>query len=137
MDWIDSGLPFEGSDAQRPSLGTLAKRDIPTCSLDESAGEVVERVGEWEVAVVVNEAGVVLGIVRAKDLRLGAGAPVRDLMKEGPSTYRPHVTPEELLPKLENNPQPWVLVTHVDGGLVGLVHPSDLEKAAKGGDFGD
>lgn len=133
MDWIDAGLPFEGTDADRPRLGTLANSDVPTCSLGERVGEVAARRGQWEIVVVVDADRVVLGVVGTEELSGDSEAPVSSVMREGPSTYRPHVPPEELLPKLEKNPRPWVLVTHLDGSLVGLVYPSDLREAAAGG----
>ena len=130
MDWIDAGLAFEGSDALRPRLGTLALTSVPTCSLDETVGAVAARVGDWGLCVVVNSENVVLGVVGDEELAVDHDRSVGEVMQEGPSTYRPHVTPEELLPKLDKSPRPWVLVTNLDGTLVGLVWPDDLRAAA-------
>lgn len=129
MDWIGAGLPFEGSDARKPRLGTLADTSVPRCSLHETVGNVADRIGAWDICIVVSEANVVLGLVDADALGHDRDRAVADVMQEGPSTYRPHVTAEELVPKLEEHPRPWVLVTNLDGTLVGVVRPRDLRAA--------
>src|SRR5216683_1666901 len=34
-DWMAAGLPIEGSKASIPRVGGVARRDVPTCRLDE------------------------------------------------------------------------------------------------------
>jgi hypothetical protein len=57
LDWLAAGLPTEGRNASRPRAGEVARRDAPTCRLDESIGEVRERVraAGWNACVVVND----------------------------------------------------------------------------------
>ena len=43
-DWFAGGLPREGRDAAIPRAGDVARRDVPTCGLDDRVGEVRERV---------------------------------------------------------------------------------------------
>ncbi len=129
MEWIGAGLPFEGSDADKPRLGTLADPSVPTCSLDDTVGDIRRRVESWDVCIVVNDARVVLGLVRAEARGLDGGRSIRDVMIEGPRTYRAHVTPAELLPALEEKPRSWILVTNLDGALVGIVRPEQLREA--------
>src|SRR5919197_56123 len=56
LDWLAAGLPSEGSNARRPRAGDVARRDVPTCGLDERLGEVARRVwaAGWDACVVVN-----------------------------------------------------------------------------------
>ncbi len=125
MDWIGAGLPFEGSDVGKPRLGTLADPAVPTCSLHEDVGDLRGRLEGWEICIVVNEARVVLGLVRAGGEELEDGRPVMEVMKEAPKTYRPHLTPADVLPTLDDNPRSWLVVTNLDGTLVGVARPDE------------
>ena len=44
LDWLAAGLPTEGANANQPRAGDVARRDVPTCRLDESIDQVLERV---------------------------------------------------------------------------------------------
>jgi hypothetical protein len=44
LDWLAAGLPTEGANAKLPRAGSVARRDVPTCRLDERLGPVRERV---------------------------------------------------------------------------------------------
>lgn len=132
MDWIGAGLPFEGDAAAKPRLATLANGEVPTCSLDEKVGDLRDRLGDWEICVVVNDARVVLGLVRAEAVGLETDRNVVDAMNEAPKTYRPHFGPDDVLPDLEKKPRSWVLVTNLNGTLVGIVRPEQLQEARNG-----
>jgi CBS domain-containing protein len=128
QDWIGAGLPTEGSNAERPRLVDVVRRDVPTCGLGELVGRVRERViaAGWNACVVTNDDRVVLGLLRAKELESDPDLPVERVMRPGPSTYRPSVSVEEMAKimaerNLENFP-----VTTSDGGLVGLVRREDV-----------
>jgi deazaflavin-dependent oxidoreductase (nitroreductase family) len=133
LDWLGAGLPTEGTNATRPRAGTVARTDVPTCGLDEELGTVSARVHQagWNACVVVNDARVVMGLLRADEL---AGDPTRRIenaMRPGPSTFRPYVGITEMAGymathKLENSP-----VTTSDGRLVGLLVRTDAERAAR------
>lgn len=131
MDWIGAGLPFEGAEADKPRLQGLANRDVPTCGLDEAAADVRGRLGDWEMCIVVNDALVVLGVVRAEALALDGGRPMSELMQEAPKTFRPHLTTAEVSSQLEQTPRPWLLVTNLDGTLVGVARPEQVSEAGK------
>ncbi len=135
VDWIGDGLPFEGTLAEQPRLSTVAELDVPTCSIDETAGAVRGRVGGWEFCLVV--AGpdrVVLGLARVEALGLGDDRRMGEVMQEGPSTYRPHVTAKEMSANLRRSPAPWVIVTTLSGHLVGVARPEAIHLAAEGDD---
>ena len=133
QDWLAAGLPTEGERAEEPRAGAVARRDVPTCRLDERMAEVRERVraAGWEACVVVNDERIVLGLLRRKQLGDGDGqAVVESVMRPGPSTFRAHVPIEEMARfmvehDLENAP-----VTTPEGRLLGLLLRSDAARAA-------
>ncbi len=135
LDWLAAGLPTEGTNAQKPRAGTLARKDVPTCALDERLGDVRDRAhGQgWDAAVVVNTERVVLGLLRAKELAGDAERLISDAMRPGPSTFRPYVLADEMARtmvdhKLESSP-----ITTSDGRLVGLLLQKDLIDAGRTG----
>lgn len=131
MEWIGDGLPFDGTLAEQPRLSTLADAGVPTCGLLDTVAMVRETLGGWPMALVVGgPQRVVLGLVRAEALGLDDDRPVVEVMQEGPSTYRPHVSAEEMSANLKKSPLPWVVVTTLSGGLVGVARPEDIHAAA-------
>lgn len=132
LDWLAAGLPTEGRNASRPRAGDVARREVPTCRLDESIGEVRERVraAGWNACVVVNDERVVLGLLRAKELRRGQDEPIERVMRPGPSTFRPHVPIEELAHHMIHHDLPASPVTTSDGRLVGLLRREDAARVA-------
>lgn len=130
MEWIGAGLAWEGSEALQATLGALASPDVAVCALDGSVGDVRATLEQNSVCVVVNDERIVLGVVAAEGLEADDDQPVVAVMQEGPSTYRPHVTATEMADRLAENCQPEVLVTTLDGRLVGMASAEDITKAA-------
>ena len=127
-DWFGAGLPREGAAAGKATLADVADRDVPTCTLGETAAGVRPRLGSAELCLVVNPGRIVLGLIRAEDLQGDDDRPVSEVMREGPSTMRPHVLVDELSSRYQdqaNRPR-WVIVTTSEGSLVGAVHVSDV-----------
>ena len=129
QDWMGAGNATEGSNAERPRLVDVVRRDVPTCLLGELVGDVRDRVGAagWNACVVTSDDGVVLGLLRAEELASDPDLSVERVMRPGPSTFRPFVSVEEMRTTmaerdLENSP-----VTTSDGRLVGLVRREDLD----------
>lgn len=131
MDWIGAGLPWEGSDASQPTLGSLATPDVPVCSIDETIGATRARLGDAPTCVVLNDERIVLGLVAADALDAGDDQPVSAVMEEGPSTYRPHVPAAEMAERLAKHPEDRILVTTADGRLVGIAGADDITEAAR------
>ncbi len=133
QDWMGAGLPTDGSNAERPRLVDVVRRDVPTCVLGEIVGHVRDRVmsAGWNACVVTGDDRVVLGLLRAKELESDPELPVERVMRPGPSTFRPFVSVEEMARtmterSLENSP-----VTTSDGRLVGLVRREDVVDAVE------
>ncbi len=127
LDWMAAGLQTEGTNAERPRAGEVARKDAPTCGLSERLGDVRDRARAvaWDAVVVVNEERVVLGLLRSRELDADPDLLIEQAMRPGPSTFRPFVSIEEMARfmvdhKLENAP-----ITTSDGRLVGLLLQQD------------
>jgi CBS domain-containing protein len=128
QDWMGAGLPTAGTNAERPRLVDVVRRNVPMCGLGERLGDVRDRVlaEGWEACVVVGDARVVLGLLRAKELQGDPSLPVERVMRPGPSTFRPFVTVEEMRRTMTDRNLASSPVTTADGRLVGLVLRADV-----------
>ncbi len=132
LDWIAAGLPTEGEAAGRPTAATVARRDVPTCRLEESLRDVRERAraAGWDACVVVNEARIVMGLLRADQLGREGDLAVESAMRPGPSTFRPHIAIAEMAEFMAQRDLPNAPVTTSEGELIGLLVREDAERAA-------
>ena len=135
LDWLAAGLPTEGSNARRPRAGDVARRDAPTCGLDERLGDVQPRVraAGWDACVVINPERVVLGLLRARELEADPGLRIEQAMRPGPSTFRPHVAIVEMAGFMGDHDLTSSPITTSDGRLVGLLLREDAVRAAEHG----
>ncbi|HWO43210.1 MAG TPA: CBS domain-containing protein [Candidatus Eisenbacteria bacterium] len=120
QDWLAFGLPVEGALAAERTIGQVADRSVPTCSLTDSIAEVRQRMGDSSTCVVVNKENVVLGWIRHKPRESDSDTTVEELMEPGPSTFRPNVPVNELADYMRKQDVTETLVTTSDGKLVGL-----------------
>lgn len=136
LDWLAAGLATEGENSRRPRAGTAARKDVPTCGPDERLAEVRarSRAAGWEAAVVVDGAGVVLGLLRAKELARDDDLRVAEAMRPGPSTFRPYVPIKEMADYMTEHDLESSPVTTSDGKLMGLLLRSDAVELAEGCD---
>jgi Mg/Co/Ni transporter MgtE len=132
LDWLAAGLPTEGTNAERPRAGDVARHDVPTCNLSERLGDVRDRVraAGWDACVVVNEESIVLGLLRAKELEADPDQVIEQAMRPGPSTFRPFVSIEEMAIFMGEHNLPNSPITTSEGKLIGLLVREDAEKAA-------
>jgi CBS domain-containing protein len=126
-DWLAAGLPYEGTNAERPDAADVSRRDVPTCREDERIGDVRDRVRSagWDACVVVNDERVIFGLLREEQLEKRADQQVEHVMRPGPSTFRPHVPIEELATYMVEHDLVSSPITTSDGRLVGLVRRED------------
>src|ERR671924_2158646 len=131
QDWLAAGLPVEGRLADMPRAGTVARRDVPTASVGERVGEVRDRVQhtDLDTAVVVNEQGVVFGILRPRELHGDPGRTVGEAMGPGPSTFRPHVLIHEMAHHMTEHDMAAAPITTGEGRLIGLLTREDAVRA--------
>ena len=132
LDWLAAGLATEGSNAQQPRAGDVARSDVPTCGLQELLGAVAQRVRSagWDACVVVNPERVVLGLLRAKELEADPELRIEQAMRPGPSTFRPHVAIAQLARSMADHDLDSSPVTTSDGRLVGLLRRQDATRVA-------
>jgi CBS domain-containing protein len=129
VDWLANGLPTEGQRAAEPRIGPLAKRDVPTCRIDERLADVRERLAAsgFDVCVAINEERVILGDLRGEALlNPPPDARVGEVMNPGPSTYRPNVSVEEMRRHMDATKSTRVYVADADGRLIGLLRREAL-----------
>jgi CBS domain-containing protein len=128
QDWMGAGLPTEGTNADQPRLADVVRRDVPTCSLGERLGEVRARTvaAGWDACVVVSGDRVVLGLLRAAELQADPRLLIEQVMRPGPSTFRPFVSVAEMRRTMVDHDLANSPVTTSDGKLVGLVRKTDL-----------
>jgi Mg/Co/Ni transporter MgtE len=133
LDWLAAGLSTEGSNAKRPRAGDVARREVPTCGLDERLGQVARRVGAagWDACVVVNAERVVFGLLRAKELQADPELGIEQAMRPGPSTFRPFVSIVEMARFMADHDLDSSPITTSDGRLVGLLRRGDAARVAE------
>lgn len=138
-DWLANGLPTEGTQADVPTVGDLARRGVPTCGLTDRVGDVRGRVqaAGWDVCIVVNDQNIVLGRLRRKELDSAPSLTVEQVMEEGPTTYRLDRLAEQTASYLAERQVENVLVTTSDGELIGLFYRDDVKRWAGAGAGGD
>jgi CBS domain-containing protein len=119
-DWLAYALPWEGT---ADLIAPRVTRDVPTCQLDEPLDAVRARLerSRFEMAVVVKDAGIVLGRldasrIRDRDADLTAG----QVMTEGPTTVRPSEELDALTGRMSKANVSRIIVTFPDGRLHGL-----------------
>jgi Mg/Co/Ni transporter MgtE len=129
LDWLAAGLPTEGSNAEQPRTGDVARRDVPTCRVDERLGDVAERAraSGWNVCVVVNDERIVFGLLRSKELDGDPERRIEEAMRPGPSTFRPHVSAGEMARYMREHDLESSPITRSNGELIGMLMREDAE----------
>ena len=132
-DWLAWGLPREGTSAGIPTVGDLARRDVPTCALGEKLGAVRERTraAGWEECVVTKDRRIILGLLRGQDLDADPDATAEEIMRPGPTTYKPDTLATEAGRRMRERGVRALLVATPDGALVGLLRWEDADRAGE------
>lgn len=131
-DWLARGLPVEGKEADAVRAGDLVHHDLPTCRIDESLSEAEARLetSDWDVCVVSNTDGLVLGLLHQAEIETGRSGTIEEVMEEGPTTFRPDSSPDALRDYLSRSNRELALVTSNRGKLIGAVTKADLSSVA-------
>ena len=126
-DWGSFGLPLEGEADSSTRVGSIAPADAPTCRPDELVSDVAERVrDEWQICVVTNDEGLVLGLLDREALGSGQSVSAEDAMSLGPSTIRPSARREAIARRMLDQNLTRIVVTRSDGTLTGVLRREDL-----------
>jgi Mg/Co/Ni transporter MgtE len=123
-DWFAAGLPRDGREATIPRIADVAARDVRTARLEETVGDVRERVGvdEAEPLIVTDANSVVLGLVALQALKGDPKRCIEEVMDVAPVTFRPNLRVGEMPEYFKKHAIQHALVTTSDGVLIGLVH---------------
>lgn len=133
VDWASHGLPTDGELAVDPRVGDIARRDVATSAMDTPMDEVRARAraSGIDACVVVNDHGVVFGLLRAEQLARTDVASAGEAMRPGPSTFRPNVSAQEMAEYMTDHDLMSSPITTNDGELVGLLLRDDAVRVAR------
>ena len=114
LDWFAFGLPMAGEFAAILKASDVVRRDVPTCHLNDKLGEVHQRSQAlgWQVCLVVNEQNVVLGRLRREAWNADPDTPVKEVMENGPTTFRPDNFLEPLVKRMRGKKVGSVIITN-------------------------
>ena len=121
--WLAMHLPYEGTVPVGERAGRLA-RPPATCAPNVDLADL-PRAGPGDVVLVVDDDQRVLGALRPDDVRTGDRAAL-DVAQPGPTSVRPSITADELARSMDEGGETYVVVSTLDGRLVGVVERDDL-----------
>ncbi len=121
VDWESAGLPIEGTDVRGPTIAEAVTHDPPTTDVAETVGEARQRVDGFSQVIVVNEEGVVVGVMRKESWGQDEDTLVGDAMRLGPGTVRPGSQLTPLVGRMETKEIESVIVTDAEGRLIGVI----------------
>jgi rhodanese-related sulfurtransferase len=127
--WLADGLPFEGKRGPSTRIGSIARNDVPVVHARATLADAAKAFDDDNtegIAVVVDDDGVVTGVLRREALGLDPNTPVVDAAQPGPSTFRPSLPIDELADYFRRRDQARALVTTVEGRWIGIVRRRDL-----------
>jgi len=126
--WYEENQPREGRAVDEIWIGDVADSEVPTCDPAERIGDVRARTAGWDTCVVVNPERVVMGLLRKKELDGDPDSSAEQVMRLGPTTFRPNMTLPDLLQSMRDHDiQTNSLVTTLDGRLLGVISRADAE----------
>ncbi len=84
---------------------------------------------DLEKVAVADEHDVVLGVIRREASGVAPDTPVAAVMRPAPPTVRPSIPLRELAETMEKTGEDLLLVTKLDGQLIGLVRRAERDAA--------
>ncbi len=109
------------TDVRGSIVADASTHDPPTAKVEETVGTARQRLdGETQV-VVINDASVVVGVLRKESWDETDDARVGDAMRLGPGTVRPGAQLGPLVGRMEKRDVESVLVTDAEGRLIGVM----------------
>lgn len=124
-DWIAGGLDTEGTDANKPRLKQLLRKNVMTCTSRDRLGALKNRRGHAnDLCVVLNDRNIVLGAISGEAWQKNPLMTAGEAMDPAPLTFRPSMDRTEALRDLRKLDLKQVLITTSDGELLGVVSRS-------------
>ncbi|MGH8946216.1 MAG: CBS domain-containing protein [Acidimicrobiia bacterium] len=133
-DWKAAGLPVEGTADDKQRVADATRPDVPTCKLEEPVEKVRSRAAAvgWEVCVVVDCDGLVIGRLRQPAIESEGDLLVDEVMEPGPATVRPDALLQPLVDRMDRRDTPHVLVTTPQGHLLGVLLRDEAKRLVAG-----
>ena len=124
-DWLAADLPFEGTARL---AGMFTRRGVATVAEGTAVAEALGLLDAqgFGPALVVNEAGVVMGAAYREGLAAAGEAAVGTVMRFGVSTVRPSEDAAARAHRMGDRQVTRVVVTRSDGTLIGLFLAEDM-----------
>jgi CBS domain-containing protein len=121
MDWVAFGLPVEKGQNGPVMVIEQIERQVPICQLNESVGEAKRRAKKlgFQICVVVNEQGIVLGVIEKNAWEKSSDIAIETVMDPGPTTLRPSYLLEDAKKAVAKSGRD-AIVTSSDGRLMGI-----------------
>jgi len=120
--WTALGLPTEGIVGDRRRISGYVE-SLATVDPDATIGDVAD----WSKPVaIVNSDGVLVGALDPAAEGLAADTPVRRAMVPAPGTIRPELRIDAVVARLRDDSLEHILVTAVNGVLLGIVYRDRL-----------
>jgi len=121
-DWLAAGWETEGTQAKKTRIRQMIRKDVPTCGLRERLEDVKSRRRpNQDLCVVINDRGIVLGVIQGETWDANPLARIVDVMEPGPRTLRPDMDPKDAQKVLRNHDAASAIVTTSDGELLGII----------------
>jgi rhodanese-related sulfurtransferase/CBS domain-containing protein len=118
--WTALGYPTEGSVGDRRRIADYVEV-ADAVPIDGTVGDVLALGPQEHPVPVTDDARVLLGAVDPAATGLPPTTPVADVMIPSPGTIRPEMRIDDVVKQLAEDGLDHVLVTAVDGSLVGRV----------------
>lgn len=120
-DWESAGLPMDGTDVKGPAIAEATTHDPLTAVVEDTVGSARRRLDGSTQVVVVNEKGVVVGVMRKESWDHNDEILVGAAMRLGPATVRPGSQLAPLVGRMESKDVESVIVTDAEGRLLGVI----------------
>jgi rhodanese-related sulfurtransferase len=129
-DWLSAGFDTEGTEANKPRLKQILKRNVLTCAPRDRLGVIKNRrPNPTDVCAVLNDRGIVLGLIEGEAWEQDPLKTAAEVMNPAPRTFRPNSDPVEVMKDMRKDDLDNALVTTSDGELLGFIQRR--EKKAK------
>lgn len=125
--WFAEGLPSDGLVNDEARAISRLHTDVPCVGPDAALRELTDIDSKWEVIAVTNDRDVVLGSVRREADGFAPDTSVSAVMQPAPPTVRPSIPLRELAQSMDKNGEEFLIVTKLDGRLMGLVRRSEID----------
>jgi rhodanese-related sulfurtransferase/CBS domain-containing protein len=126
--WLGDGLPSDGRRRPEQRVGAVADPDAAIVRADATVDDAAQVFTDTDsdIAIVLNEHDVVLGLLRRETCALDPKTPVVDVVRPGPPTFRPSMTVRELVQWFQKTDQAQAIITNNGGEWIGVIRRDDV-----------